>query len=71
MAAASYAGAVRAGTMAAARLHRQFGLRKDIEAIGGNVDVFRAIHAIDLPLLLRPLQACWAPTSTSLRRVYW
>src|SRR5690348_16090750 len=55
MAAASYAGAVRAGTMAAARLHRQLGSRKDIEASGGNVDVFRAIYALDLPLLLRPL----------------
>ena len=56
MAATSYAGAVRAGTMAAARLHQQLALRKDIEASGGNVDVFRAIHALDLPLLLRPLQ---------------
>jgi len=56
MVATTYAGAVRAGTMAAARLHRTFGLRKDIETRGGNVDVFRAIHALGLPLLLRPLQ---------------
>jgi Zn-dependent peptidase ImmA (M78 family) len=56
MVASSYAGAVRAGTMAAARLHQQLGLRKNIEASGGNVDVFQAIHALNLPLLLRPLQ---------------
>jgi Zn-dependent peptidase ImmA (M78 family) len=42
--------------MAAARLHQKLGLRKDIEANGGNVDAFGAIHAVDLPLLLRPLQ---------------
>jgi hypothetical protein len=54
--ATSYAGAVRAGPMAAARLHQKLGLRKDIEANGGNVDAFGAIHAVDLPLLLRPLQ---------------
>src|SRR5215204_3471339 len=56
MAAADYAGAVRAGTMAAARLHRNLDLRKEIEARGGNVDVFGAIQTLDLPLLLRPLQ---------------
>src|SRR5258705_89460 len=56
MAATNYAGAVRAGTMAAARLHQQLGLRKGIEARGGSIDVFMAIHAVDLPLLLRPLQ---------------
>jgi Zn-dependent peptidase ImmA (M78 family) len=56
MAATSYAGVVRAGTMAAARLHQRLPLRKDIKASGGNVDVFRAIYAVDLPLLLRPLQ---------------
>ena len=42
--------------MAGARLHQRLGFRKDIEARGGNVDVFRAIHTLDLPLLLRPLQ---------------
>jgi Zn-dependent peptidase ImmA (M78 family) len=42
--------------MAAARLHRQFDLRAQIEAGGGNVDVFGAIQAVDLPLLLRPLE---------------
>lgn len=51
-----YASAVRAGTMAAGRLHRQLNLRAMIEEHGGNVDVFGAIHAVDLPLLLRPLK---------------
>jgi len=54
--AADYASAVRAGTMAAARLHRQLGSREIIETQGGSIDVFGAIFAIDLPLLLRPLQ---------------
>ena len=56
MVAADYAGAVRAGTMAAARLHQRLDLRQQVGARGGNVDVFGAIQAIDLPLLLRPLQ---------------
>ncbi|MBV9840652.1 MAG: ImmA/IrrE family metallo-endopeptidase [Sphingomonadaceae bacterium] len=56
MAAADYAGAVRAGTLAAARLHQRLDLRPTIEARGGNVDVFGAIHTLDLPLLVRPLQ---------------
>jgi Zn-dependent peptidase ImmA (M78 family) len=42
--------------MAAARLHRQLGVREEIAARGGSVDVFGAIHTLDLPLLLRPLQ---------------
>ena len=54
--AADYAGAVRSGTMAAARLHQRLGLRDHIEVRGGNVDIFRAIQMLDLPLLLRPLQ---------------
>jgi Zn-dependent peptidase ImmA (M78 family) len=57
MVASNYTGAVRAGTMAGARLNRQLGFRKDIEARGGNIDVFRAIYTLDLPLLLRPLNA--------------
>lgn len=57
MVAADYPSAVRAGTMAAARLHQQLDLRQQTEAAGGNVDVFAAIHALDLPLLMRPLQA--------------
>lgn len=43
-------------TMAAARLHQQLDLRQQIEAAGGNVDVFAAIHALDLPLLVRPFK---------------
>jgi Zn-dependent peptidase ImmA (M78 family) len=54
--ASNYASAVRAGTMASARLHQQLHLRSQIQDHGGNVDVFGAIHSIDLPLLLRPLQ---------------
>lgn len=42
--------------MAAARLHQRLAWRDGIEAHGGNVDVFGAIHHIDLPLLLRPLK---------------
>ena len=50
MVAADYPSAVRAGTMAAARLHQQLGLRQlDRSEAGGNVDVFAAIHALDLP----------------------
>ena len=56
MVAADYRSAVRVGTKAAARLHRQLDLRQQIEATGGNVDVFAAIHAMELPLLVRPLQ---------------
>lgn len=56
MVATSHAAAIRAGTLAGARLHQQLDLRSEIEARGGNVDVFRAIHTLDLPLLLRPLQ---------------
>jgi Zn-dependent peptidase ImmA (M78 family) len=54
--ATSYAEAVRTGTMAAARLHKSLDLRNQIALRGGNVDVFAAIQALDLPLLLRPLQ---------------
>lgn len=54
--ASSYAHSVRAGMMAASRLHRRLPQREAIEARGGSVDVFGAIHAVDLPLLLRPLE---------------
>jgi Zn-dependent peptidase ImmA (M78 family) len=54
--ATSYAGAVRTGAMAAARLHKSLDLRNHIALRGGNVDVFAAIQTLDLPLLLRPLQ---------------
>jgi Zn-dependent peptidase ImmA (M78 family) len=56
MVAADYPSAVRAGTMAAARLHQRLSFRPEIEARGGNVDVFAAIQTLDLPLLLRPLE---------------
>jgi Zn-dependent peptidase ImmA (M78 family) len=42
--------------MAAGRLHQKLGIRASIEQQGGNIDVFGAIHTLDLPLLLRPLQ---------------
>lgn len=51
-----YASAVRAGTMAAGRLHRQLDTRAFIDRQGGNIDVFGAIYSVDLPLLLRPLK---------------
>lgn len=56
MASIDYATAVRTGTMAAGRLHRELGTRAAIEQAGGNVDVFGTIFSIDLPLLLRPLE---------------
>lgn len=51
-----YEGAVRAGAMAAGRLHRRLGTQAFIEQHGGNVDVFGTIHSLGLPLLLRPLK---------------
>ena len=56
MVAANYQSAVRAGTLAAARLHQELDLRRHIEAAGGNVDIFAVIHALDIPLLVRPLK---------------
>lgn len=54
--ATDFAGAIRVGTMAAARLHQRLDLRKQVDARGGNVDVFGAIHVLELPVLLRPLE---------------
>lgn len=54
--ATDYPSAVRAGTMAAGRLHRQLDTRALIEQQGGSIDVFDAIRALELPLLLRPLK---------------
>lgn len=54
--ATDYASAVRSGTMAAGRLHRELGVRELVECHGGNVDVFGAISELGLPLMLRPLQ---------------
>jgi Zn-dependent peptidase ImmA (M78 family) len=53
--ATDYASAVRAGTMAAARLHQRLSLRRELKEKGGSVDVFGAILGTDLPVLLRPL----------------
>ena len=52
----TYAEAVRNGTMAAARLHVQFGTRAAMAGFGGNIDVFGAALREQLPLLLRPLK---------------
>ena len=43
--------------MAAGRLHRKLDLRPQLEKEAGSVDVFDAIHALDVPLLLRPLKS--------------
>ena len=54
--ATDYAGAVRAGTLAAARAHAELGTREIVERSGGNVDVFCVISGLELPLMLRPLK---------------
>ena len=54
--ATTYAGAVRNGSMAAARLHMQVSLRDRMQEHGGNVDVFGVTSGVNLPLLLRPLK---------------
>ena len=51
-----YRSAMRKGTMAAERLHRQLGSRQHIERDGGNIDVFDALVQLDVPLVLRPLE---------------
>jgi Zn-dependent peptidase ImmA (M78 family) len=53
--ATDYAGAVRNGAMAAARLHVEFDTRAKMQQQGGDIDVFDAVLAVRLPLLLRPL----------------
>jgi Zn-dependent peptidase ImmA (M78 family) len=53
--ATNYAGAVRAGSMEAARLHLQLGTRERMAETGGAVDVFDASLQLNLPLILRPL----------------
>lgn len=50
-----YADAVRRGTQFAARLHKKLNLKASMDVRGGDVDVFRVIHTLGLPLLLRPL----------------
>ncbi len=54
--AADYPGAVRNGTMAAARLHVESGTREKMQRQGGSIDVFDAALGVHLPLLLRPLK---------------
>ena len=54
--ATDYAEAVRHGAAAAARLHRNLGLREQLEDEGGAVNVFAVIHELQIPLLLRPLK---------------
>lgn len=51
-----YAGAVRAGAMAASRLHRELGLRESGDGAGASIDIFGAINTLELPLMLRPLK---------------
>ncbi len=53
--ATNYRSAVLAGSMAASRLHRALQTREQIDAHGGNVDVFGAVNSLGIPLLLRPL----------------
>lgn len=42
--------------MAASRVHRTLGTRGQIEARGGNIDIFGTINTLGVPLLLRPLK---------------
>jgi Zn-dependent peptidase ImmA (M78 family)/predicted secreted protein len=42
--------------MAAGRLHRELGVREAVESAAGAIDVFGAINALGLPLMLRPLK---------------
>lgn len=53
---AAYRNAVRNGAMAAERLHRQLGSRRQVELGSPNVDVFGTIVHIGIPLVLRPLE---------------
>jgi Zn-dependent peptidase ImmA (M78 family)/predicted secreted protein len=47
--------AVLEGVKEAARLHEQLGLRSQIEATPGSIDVFAAIVQLNIPLMFRPL----------------
>ncbi len=53
--ATNYAQAVRKGALAAGRLHRQLGVKEQIEVSGGAINVFAAISELDVPLMFRPL----------------
>jgi Zn-dependent peptidase ImmA (M78 family) len=54
--ATDYAGAVRNGSMAAARLHVELDTRAKMQHQGGSIDVFDVVLGVRLPLLLRPLR---------------
>ena len=54
--ATDYANAVRNGALEAARLHALLNYEETVQAHGGNIDVFEAMLAVDLTLLLRPLK---------------
>jgi hypothetical protein len=47
--------AILKGRREAARLHRQFGMRDQIEMEGGRIDVFGTIINCGLPLVFKPL----------------
>jgi Zn-dependent peptidase ImmA (M78 family) len=51
----SYAGAVRRGILAAARLHKQLGLKAQAAKQNGRVDVFSVAVQLNVPLLFKPL----------------
>ncbi|MCE4225945.1 ImmA/IrrE family metallo-endopeptidase [Methylobacterium sp. C25] len=48
--------AILEGAQSAARLHDRLGVRRQVEARAGSVDVFGAILALGTPLIFRPLQ---------------
>ena len=50
-----YAGAVRHGALAAARLHRDLGTEEVVTRVGGGIDIFAVVAKLRVPLLLRPL----------------
>jgi Zn-dependent peptidase ImmA (M78 family) len=53
--ATDYANAVRNGSMGASRLHMHLGTREKMQQRGGGIDVFDAALALNVPLILRPL----------------
>ena len=68
--ATDYAGAVRAGTLAAARAHAELGTREIVERLGGNVDVFGVISGLDaVPADVEELLAQPAASYSPAQRV--
>lgn len=49
--------AILRGTQAAARVHRDLGLRPRIEETGERIDIFNVIATLDIPLLFKPLDS--------------